>query len=116
MVVLIALIFGLTVIEFLILWLGCYFDLPDYTNWGEDVIWITKNRELNWFFTYFLPPHAIMYEKLCEHINGEGLAILLVLLSLITLPVTLLMSLIGMTILSIRLSWQYFCRVFARKE
>lgn len=106
----------LSVLLFGLVWLPLYFDISDYTNWGRDVIWVTKNRELSWFFTYFLPPHAIMYEKLCERINGNGLALLLLLLSLVTLPVTLLMSLIGFSVLLVRYMWRTFCRAFARKE
>lgn len=109
-------IFMLSVLLFALVWLPLYFDLSDYTDWGQDVIWVTKNRELNWFFTYFLPPHAIMYEKLCERVNGKGLALLLLLLSLITLPVTLTMSLIGFSVLLVRYTWRTFCRIFARKE
>ena len=106
----------LTVLLWTLVWLPQYFDLDSYTNWGRDVIWVTKNRELNWFFTYFLPPHAIMYEELCERLNGKGLALLLLLLSLITLPVTLVMSLIGFFTLLVRYMWRTFCRAFARKE
>ena len=112
----IVLICMLTVTLFLLVWLPFYFDISEYTNWGKDVIWVTKNRELNWFFTYFLTPHAIMYEKICERINGKGLALLLLLLSLITLPVTLTMSLIGFSVLLVRYTWRTFCRTFARKE
>ena len=112
----IAVAVSITVLQFFLIWFPFYFDLSDYTNWGKDVIWVTKNRELNWFFTHFLPPHAIMYENLCEHINDKGLALLLLLLSLITLPVTLLMSLIGFSTLLVRYMWRTFCRAFARKE
>ena len=112
----IAVIFGITLVQFILLWLPLFFSVSDYTDWGEDVIWVTKNRELNWFFTYFLQPHAIMYEKLCERINGNGLALLLILLSLVTLPVTLLMSLIGFSTLLVRYLWRTFCRAFARKD
>lgn len=101
---------------FLLVWFPFYFDLSDYTDWGKDVIWVTRNRELNWFFTYFLPPHAIMYEKLCDHINGNGLALLLLLLSLVTLPTTLIMSLAGFSTLLVRYMWRTFCCAFARKE
>lgn len=111
-----AIIFAVSTMEFLLIWLPFYIDCGDYINWGKDVIWITKNRELNWFFTLFLLPHAIMYEELCEDINGKGLAILLLLLSLATLPVTLLMSLIGAIAVIIRALWRHFCRTFARKE
>lgn len=111
-----ALIFSISVVQFLLIWLPLYMDFSDYTNNGKDVIWITKNRELNWFFTLFLLPHAIMYERLCERINGNGLAILLLLLSLATLPMTLLMSLIGAITVIIRALWWCFCRTFARKE
>lgn len=106
----------IALLQFFLIWLPLYCDFSDYTNEGKDVIWITKNRELNWFFTYFLPPHAIMYECLCERINGKGLALLLLLLSLVTLPVTLTMSLIGFSVLLVRYMWRTFCRVFARKE
>ena len=106
----------IVLLQFLLIWLPFYFDIDDYRHWGKDVIWVTKNRELNWFFTYFLPPHAIMYENLCERVNGKGLALLLLLLSLITLPVTLTMSLIGFSTLLVRYMWRTFCHVFARKE
>ena len=106
----------ITILQFLLIWLPSYFDIDSYTNWGKDVIWVTKDRELNWFFTYFLPPHAIMYEKLCERINGNGLALLLLLLTLVTLPVTLLMSLIGFSALLVCYMWRTFCRAFERKK
>lgn len=110
-------IIGLTVLmEFLSIWLPGYLDLDTYTDFGKDVIWITKNREFNWFFTHFLPTHAIMYENLCERINGHGLALLLLLLSLVTLPVTFIMSIIGGIVMSIRWLWRYFCKTFAREE
>ena len=116
MITMILIIGMISMLEFLLVWLPFYFDISEYTNWGKEVIWVTKNRELNWFFTYFLPPHAIMYEKLCERINGDGLALLLMLLSLVTLPVTLLMSIIGGVVMSIRWVWRYFCKTFAREE
>lgn len=112
----IAVIFSIALAQFLLIWFPLFFNISDYTDWGEDVIWITKNRELNWFFTYFLPPHAIMYENLCERINGNGLALLLLLLTLVTLPVTLIMSLIGFSTLLVRYLWRTFCRAFAREE
>ena len=112
----IAVIFLFSFILFLLVWLPWYFDLDTYTNWGTDVIWVTKNRELNWFFTHFLIPYAVMYENLCDRINGNGLALLLLLLSLVTLPTTLIMSLIGFSVLLIRYMWRTFCRAFARKE
>jgi hypothetical protein len=102
----------ITILQFLLIWLPSYFDIDDC----EDVIWVTKDRELNWFFTYFLPPHAIMYEKLCERINGNGLALLLLLLTLVTLPVTLLMSLIGFSALLVRYMWRTFCCAFQREK
>ena len=105
-----------TVLLFTLVWLPQYFELDSYTNLDRDVIWVTKNRELNWFFTYFLPPHSVMYENLCERINGNGLALLLLLLSLVTLHVTLIMSLIGFSTLLVRYMWRTFCRAFARKE
>lgn len=108
--------FAIAFALFLAIWLPLYGDLSNYTDWGRDVIWVTKNRELNWFFTYFLPPHAIMYENLCERVNGKGLALLLLLLSLVTLPTTILMSLIGFSVLLVRYMWRTFCRAFVREE
>lgn len=106
----------ITLVEILFIWLLMYMDLDDYTDFGKDVIWVTNNREFNWFFTYFLTPHAIMYENCCDNINRTGLIILLLLLSLVTLPATCLMSLIGGIVLFIRFGWRLFCHVFARKE
>lgn len=107
---------SISLLQFLFLWLPLSDELLEYTDWGNDVIWITKNRELNWFFTHFLQPHALMYERLCERVNGNGLALLLLLLTLVTLPVTLLMSLIGFSTLLVRYLWRTFCRAFARKD
>lgn len=101
--------------QFILMWLPFYMDFSDYTNDGKEAIWITKNPEVNWFFTLFLIPHAVMYEHLCERINGNGLAILLLLLSLLTLPVTLLMSLLGIIVCVIRFGWHHFCKAFARE-
>ena len=106
----------IALVQFFLIWMPFYFDIDNYTNWGQDVIWVTKNRELNWFFTHFLIPHAAMYENLCERVNGNGLALLLLLLSLVTLPVTLIMSLIGFSALLVRYMWRIFCRAFAREE
>ena len=106
----------ITLVEILFIWLLMYMDLSEYTNYGEDVIWVTNNHEFNWFFTYFLVPHAIMYEHCCDDINRTGLAILLLLLSLVTLPATCLMSLIGGIVLFIRFVWRLFCRAFKREE
>lgn len=112
----IAIILFISLFQFILIWLWGYFTISEYTDFGRDVIWITKNHTFNWVFTYFFPTHAIMYENLCERINGEGLALLLLLLSIITLPVTIIMSLIGAIVLAIRLLWQYFCHIFAREE
>ena len=112
----IAIIFSIFLVEFLLIWLPLYMDFSSYTNYGEDMICMTKNPNLNWFFTHFLLPHAVMYEDLSERINSDGLTILLLLLTLITLPVSLLMSLIGAIALSIRLLWHCFCRAFMREE
>lgn len=112
----IVIIFFITVMQFLLMWLPFYMDFSDYTNEGKDAIWITKNRNLNWFLTLFLIPHAVMYKNLCERVNGDGLALLLVLLTLITLPLSLLMSLIGVIILGIWRLWRCFCCAFAREE
>lgn len=112
----IIIIFFISLIEFVLIWVLSYVEIDDYTNFGNDVIWVSKNHTFNWFITNFFPAHAILYERLCERINGEGLALLLLLLTLITLPPSLLMALIGAITLSIRLLWRCFCRAFAREE
>lgn len=114
--IIIPIILCIPIIQFLLIWLPFYMSLSDYTDFGKDLICVSKNRTFNWFFTYFFPVHAIMYENLCERINGDGLAILLLLLSLITLPTTLLMSIIGAIVLVIRLLWRHFCKAYSRED
>lgn len=111
----IAIIVIVSLIEFVLIWALNYVDIDDYTDFGNDVIWVSKNRTFNWFITHFFPAHAILYERLCERINGTGLALLLLLLTLITLPLSLLMCAIGAIVLSIRKLWHYFCKIFARE-
>lgn len=101
----------LGVIEFILIWLVLYAEYE-----GEDIIYITKNKELNWFFMHFLIPHAVMYEALCERINERGLALLLIGLSIITYPVTIIMSIIGGIVMLLRLVWRGFCVIFAREK
>jgi len=100
-----------TVLTFFLVWLPMYVDM-EYKN---DIIWVSKNYELNRFFTYFLPPHAIMYENCCERINGDGLMCLLLLITFLTLPTTLIMSLIGAIVSLLRFLWKLFCKSFARE-
>lgn len=38
---------SISLLQFLFLWLPLSDELLEYTDWGKDVIWITKNRELN---------------------------------------------------------------------
>jgi len=114
--IIIGISFAISIAQFLLLWLPFYLDLSYYTDYGNDLICISNNHTFNWFFTYFFPAHATIYENLCERINNNGLAILLLLLSLITLPTIILMSLIGAIVLTIRLLWQRFCKTFSRQD
>ena len=107
---------SISIMQFFLIWLPFYMSISDYTDFGKDLICVSKNRAFNWFFTYFFPAHAVMYENLCERINGDGLAILLLLLTLITLPTTFLMSLIGAIIFAIRVLWRHFCKAYSRQD
>ena len=87
-------------------WAGC----------DDDIVWITKNYDANWCITRFLPPHALAYENLCEHINGPGLALMLVVLSLLTYPTTIFMGTLAVVAYCVRRIWKWFCRTFAREQ
>lgn len=96
--------------------------LAPLTAWIDEycdengIIWVSKNRTFSKLFTRYFPHLAIIYEKLCEKINGEGLLIILVLVSLLTLPMTIgLLILLLFNLLLIKV-WQLFCTTFARES
>lgn len=99
-------------IEFMIIWISSWMDSDD----DDDVIWITKNYDANWCITHFLTPHALAYERLCERINGPGLALMLVILSLLTYPVTIFMGILALIAYCVRSIWKWFCRTFVREQ
>lgn len=89
--------------------------LDDYCD-ENGIIWISKNRTFNKLFSCYFPHLAIVYEKLCERINGEGLLIILVLVSLLTLPMTICFLIILLFNLLLMKVWQLFCITFARES
>lgn len=89
--------------------------LDDYCD-ENGIIWVSKNRTFNKLFSCYFPHLAIVYEKLCEKINGEGLAIILILISLLTLPMTICFLIILFFNFLIIKVWQLFCTTFARES
>lgn len=96
--------------------------LPPSVAWLDEysdengIVWVSKNRTFSKLFTRYFPHLAVIYEKLCEKINGEGLLIILVLVSLLTLPMTIgLLILLLFNLLLIKV-WQLFCTTFARES
>lgn len=82
----------------------------------EDVVWVTKNYTLNKIITNLFPHIAIMYDCLSEKINGDGLAILIILILLATLPMTIILMIIGAICLTICELWHHFCKKYARES
>lgn len=80
------------------------------------IVWVSKNRTFSKLFSRYFPHQAVIYEKLCEKINGEGLAIILITISLLTLPMTIGLSIILLFNLIIIKIWQLFCTTFARES
>lgn len=113
---LLCILFIWTVICFLLVFLPCAIDIDSYIYIGDDVVWVTRNYELNKTITIFFPHIAIMYDNLCEKINGDGLAILIILILLATLPITIVFSILGALFLLIHKSWKHFCKVYARES
>lgn len=99
-------------VEFMTIWISSWVGRFD----DDDIIWITKNYDANWCITRFLVPHALAYERLCEHINGPGLALMLVVLSLLTYPVTICMGIFALVAYCVRRVWKWFCKAFAREQ
>ena len=92
--------------------------VPWIDEYGDEngIVWVSKNRTFSKLFSRYFPHLAIIYEKLCEKINGEGLAIILILLSLLTLPMTIGLLIILLFNLLIIKVWQLFCTTFARES
>lgn len=91
--------------------------VPWIDEYGDDngIIWVSKNRTFSKLFSRYFPHLAIIYEKLCEKINGTGLAIILILVSLLTLPMTIGLLILFLFNLFIIKIWQLFCTTFARE-
>lgn len=89
--------------------------LDDYCD-ENGIIWVSKNKTFSKLFSRYFPHLAVIYEKLCEKINGEGLLIILVLVSLLTLPMTICFLIILLFNLLIIKVWQLFCTTFARES
>ena len=80
------------------------------------IVWVSKNKTFSKLFSRYFPHLAVIYEKLCEKINGEGLLIILFLVSLLTLPMTIGLLIILLFNLLLIKVWQLFCTTFARES
>lgn len=89
--------------------------IDEYSD-DNGIIWVSKNMIFSFLFTRYFPHLAIIYEKLCEEINGEGLIIILGLISLLTLPMTIVLLILLLFNLLIIKVWQLFCMTFARES
>lgn len=89
--------------------------IDEYSD-ENGIVWVSKNRTFSKLFSRYFPHLAIIYEKLCEKINGEGLVIILGLVSLLTLPMTISFLIILLFNLLIIKVWQLFCTTFARES
>ena len=96
--------------------LPCSLDVDGHIYIDDDVVWVTKNHTFNKVITILFPHIAIMYDCISEKINGDGLAILIILILLATLPMTIILIIIGAIYLTICISWHHFCKVYARES
>lgn len=101
----------ITFVDFIMLWIPCYMD-HDY---DEEPVEVSNNKDFNLFFTWFLVPHAQLYDKMEGKINKCGIGILMMGLSLLTLPTTIFMTTIGGLALLCTSGWRKFCDVFAEE-
>lgn len=109
-------IFGWFFIGLMAVCVPCWMSIEAYEiRNGENIIWVSKNRDISWLVTNFLPFFAIPYERLCERINGDGLVIILGLILLAMLPNVIILTIIGLIVLLIKKTWRAFCTSFARK-
>ena len=106
-------IFLVTLAQFILIWIPCWVQLVEYTD-EDGLIWVSPNREISWYVTHFLPFIALTYEKLCETINGQGLLIVIYLLYIISSPMSLFFTLIGLLVCCVRYAWRKFCYAYRR--
>ena len=114
----------LDIIAIIVVWLfiSLVAVLAPSTGWIDEccdengIVWVSKNKTFSKLFSRYFPHLAVIYEKLCEKINGEGLLIILVLVSLLTLPMTIGLLIILLFNLLIKKAWQLFCTTFARES
>lgn len=100
----------------LLVWGTAAFFRIEYCE-DDGYIWVSKRRAITQWVNIFLPVHAIVYEQTCDYINGEGLAILMYLLSIVLLPSTLFFGGVCGLIFAVAVhAWHLFCRAFARKN
>lgn len=112
------------IIALIVLWLliSLITVLAPSTGWIDEccdengIVWVSKNRTFSKLFSRYFPHLAVVYEKLCDKINGEGLAIILILISLLTLPMTIGLLILFLFNLLIIKVWQLFCTTFARES
>lgn len=106
-------LFFISIIQFILIQVPCWLLIDEYTD-EDGLIWVSPNREVSWCVTRFLPLIAITYEKLCETLNGQGLLIVVYLLYIISAPMSLLFTLIGLLVCGIRYVWRKFCYAYRR--
>ena len=99
-------------VDFLVLWIPCYMDHA----YDDEPVEVSNNKDFNFFFTWFLIPHAQLYDRMEGRINKCGIGILLTGLSLLTLPATIFMTAIGGLALFCTSGWRKFCEVFAEEK
>ena len=96
-------------------YIPAWMDKDVYTGCGDSLIYVTKREPINWLFTHFLTPLAVLYDNLCDRINGQGLALLMIWSFILTLPFSLLLTIVGLISLMVREIWHRFCRKYARE-
>lgn len=93
------------------IWVPCYIALEEQS---DGVIYVSRDEDFNWMVTCFLPAHALAYERMCERLNGTGLALLMLILTILLLSPTFIMGTIGLIAYCIRRAWHLFCIIFQR--
>lgn len=96
-----------------IIWLV---DIDDYKDERTGLVWVSKNQIVSWIVTAWLPLQATVYDKLCDTMDGNGLAIVMIGLTLLTLPVSLAHIIIGCLCALIKYAWACFRADHWRKD
>lgn len=113
----IAIIFLWLVLSFILGFIPSKIDIEDYTDDENDgVIWVTRNQCVNKVITIFFPHIALIYEVLCEKINGEGLILITLIVLTFTLPLTIILLTLSIIYCLCTGIWHLFCTAYARED